>query len=167
MKTAKLDHLFVPEDEVRSYMRGTLKRVEERAYELFEARGRVHGHDWEDWAQAASEVFQPVTAEASETGDSFVAIAAVAGYRPEDLRASAAPRRLTICGRSNENDANRSSSEGRPWRCGCFYINFSLPAEIDVTAATAEIRRDILELRLPKVHRRREAVRESRSAITV
>ncbi|HEX4920984.1 MAG TPA: DUF2934 domain-containing protein [Candidatus Bathyarchaeia archaeon] len=28
-----------------------------RAYELFEARGCEHGHDWEDWFRAESELY--------------------------------------------------------------------------------------------------------------
>jgi hypothetical protein len=30
--------------------------IELRAYELFDARGCEHGHDWEDWFQAESEL---------------------------------------------------------------------------------------------------------------
>jgi len=30
--------------------------IERRAYELFETRGCEHGHDWEDWFRAESEL---------------------------------------------------------------------------------------------------------------
>jgi len=29
--------------------------IERRAYEIYEARGRAHGHDWDDWLQAERE----------------------------------------------------------------------------------------------------------------
>lgn len=32
------------------------ERIRRRAYELYEARGREHGHDWEDWFRAESEI---------------------------------------------------------------------------------------------------------------
>ena len=32
--------------------------IARRAYELFEARGREHGHDWEDWFRAESELLR-------------------------------------------------------------------------------------------------------------
>lgn len=32
------------------------ERIRERAYELFEARGAVPGHDLEDWVMAESEI---------------------------------------------------------------------------------------------------------------
>ncbi len=31
-------------------------RIRQRAYELYEQRGRDDGHDWEDWLTAESEV---------------------------------------------------------------------------------------------------------------
>ncbi len=31
-------------------------RIRLRAYELFEARGRTHGHDLDDWLQAEHEI---------------------------------------------------------------------------------------------------------------
>jgi len=34
----------------------TEEQVRQRAYELFEARGREHGHDREDWLQAEAEI---------------------------------------------------------------------------------------------------------------
>lgn len=33
-----------------------LEKIRQRAYELYEARGREEGHDFEDWLQAEAEV---------------------------------------------------------------------------------------------------------------
>ncbi len=33
-------------------------RIQERAYELYDARGRVDGHHEEDWARAESEILE-------------------------------------------------------------------------------------------------------------
>jgi len=32
------------------------EQIQQRAYELFEARGRVHGHHEEDWALAQEQI---------------------------------------------------------------------------------------------------------------
>jgi len=32
------------------------EQIRRRAYELYEARGREHGHDWEDWFRAESAI---------------------------------------------------------------------------------------------------------------
>jgi hypothetical protein len=34
----------------------TREGIERRAYELYEARGRTDGHDWDDWLQAEREL---------------------------------------------------------------------------------------------------------------
>lgn len=35
----------------------TEEYIEKRAYELYERRGREHGHDLEDWVEAEAEIF--------------------------------------------------------------------------------------------------------------
>jgi hypothetical protein len=59
-KRAKLDHLFVPPEEIRVLKRRVLGQVEQRAYEIFMNRGSVDGHDLDDWVRAESELLQPV-----------------------------------------------------------------------------------------------------------
>ena len=34
----------------------TADQIARRAYELFQQRGAVHGHDWEDWLSAEREL---------------------------------------------------------------------------------------------------------------
>ena len=38
-------------------------RIARRAYEIFQARGQQHGHDWADWFQAEREIRLTETAE--------------------------------------------------------------------------------------------------------
>ncbi len=45
----KTDFDFIKEHRER-------QMIQEKAYEIFERRGRVHGHDWEDWFAAEREV---------------------------------------------------------------------------------------------------------------
>jgi hypothetical protein len=40
---------------------GKAKMIQERAYELFVQRGRIPGHELEDWLQAEREVCAPET----------------------------------------------------------------------------------------------------------
>jgi hypothetical protein len=32
------------------------ERIALRAYEIFDSRGRTHGHDWDDWLRAEQEI---------------------------------------------------------------------------------------------------------------
>ena len=56
-----------------------------RAYELFELRGSVHGHDREDWLQALSEISQDVPVEITETQTGFTVRAGVPGFSEEEI----------------------------------------------------------------------------------
>ena len=38
-------------------------RIRQRAHEIYEARGRDHGHDMDDWLTAESEVTRNFTAQ--------------------------------------------------------------------------------------------------------
>jgi len=150
MEKADLDHLFVSPHEIQEYMRSVFDLIERRAYEIFEGHGNVHGHDWEDWFQAESEVLRPVTFELDDSGNAFVAVAAVDDYRPEDLRISVEPRRLRICGRSAANDKRSDASEEEVQHFERFFVFFNLPGEIETSNVSADIRHGILEVRLPK-----------------
>ena len=44
--------------------------IERRAYELYEQRGRAHGHDWDDWLQAERELARPADAVDQRIGRS-------------------------------------------------------------------------------------------------
>lgn len=148
-KRAALDHLFVPPDEIHPYMRRALDLVEQRAYEIYNDHGKVVGHAMDDWLQAESEILQAVNAEASDAGDAFVAVAAVAGYRLEDLKVSVEPRCLTICGLT-AGDKRPGSSDDQS-RFARFFLSFRFPADVNTAAVSADLRSDVLEVHLPKV----------------
>ena len=62
--------------------------VARRAYELFETRGCEHGHDWEDWFRAESELLRPVSVSMSESDDRISVRASVFGFEESELRVS-------------------------------------------------------------------------------
>jgi len=74
-----------------------------RAYELFEARGSEHGHDWEDWFRAESELLRPVPVFMLESDDRISVRANVFGFEENELRVGLEPRRITILGRKQVN----------------------------------------------------------------
>jgi HSP20 family molecular chaperone IbpA len=146
----EVNQLIVPQNEVYEYIQSLFDPVARRAYEIFESRGCAHGHDWNDWYQAESELLQPVNVELSDSGDALLAIADVAGYRPEDLRVSVESRFLRICGRSASEKKPLLKSEEELRRLEGFFVSFDLPACIDTSQVSANIAQDLLEVRLPK-----------------
>ena len=125
--------------------------VSRRAYELFEARGRAHGRDWEDWYRAEAESLCPVHVELSDAGSALLAVAAVNGYPMESLKVSAEPRRLWICGLPPAPGSKKDGSKERLSRIVPFLRSFSLSAYINPSAVSTEIRNDVLEVRMPKI----------------
>ncbi len=151
-QTEKSDfhHLFVSADEIYKYMESTFDLIGRRAYEKFENRGNAHGHDWEDWYQAESEVLQPAPFELEDAGDAIIAIFDVAGYCCEDLRISVEPQRLRICGMPTAEEKLSGKPELELRHSKPFFFSFSLPIDVDLSAVAAQIRGDIFEVRLPK-----------------
>jgi hypothetical protein len=100
MRKAKNAKLIVPPDDFYKHRQSIYDPIARGAYERFESRGSVHGHHEDDWYQAESELLQPVTFELSDSGDAFIVVSNVTGYRPEDLRVSVELRSLRICGQA-------------------------------------------------------------------
>jgi HSP20 family molecular chaperone IbpA len=126
MKKSNVQNLFVPQSEIDQCAKEIFGLVEQRAYQIYENRGREPGHDNEDWFRAISELLQPVTIELGDPGDTYVAVASVSGYRPEDLKISIKPRSLTICGISNADGTESGTHEEGSRRAGRFFFSSSV-----------------------------------------
>jgi hypothetical protein len=50
-------------NETQKYEPAYNQEVRVRAYELFEQRGKEHGHDLDDWLQAEAEMTRPARSE--------------------------------------------------------------------------------------------------------
>ena len=150
MKKVVDEELIVPHDNYYKCTLSIYDPIARRAYERFLSRGCVHGYDREDWYQAESELLQPVNFEVSDSGDTFIAITDVTGYRPQDVRVTVDLRSLKICGQAlAENKPSGQSQEEMRAFAG-FALTLDLPASIDTSQATADIRHNVLEVRLPK-----------------
>lgn len=150
-RQSDLSHLLiVPPEEIYRHMQSVFEPVARRAYQMFESRGRVHGRDLDDWHRAEAEILKPVNVEISDAGNALFVIADVAGYRPEDVRISAQPRLLLICGRSSVDERAWGKSVERPRRLDAFFLSFDLPVSIDASRTSADIKHDLLSIHLPK-----------------
>jgi len=127
--------------------------VARRAYELFEARGCEHGHDWEDWFRAESELLCPVSYVTSENASSLSVRANVLGFENTELKTGVEPNRLTIFGQkhgvvslTDEADAAKHAN-ARPEQ---ILRMIDLPFEIDPKGAVIEFKAGVLSFELPK-----------------
>lgn len=130
-------------EKVRWQMQPLQLAIARRAYELFEARGGEHGHDWEDWFQAESELLRPVPVVTSESRDMFTLCANVLGFAPEDLQVGIEPFRLTILGNLGDQLADAYPSE--------ILRIVELPVAIVPERSRVSLRTGVLRFDLPKL----------------
>jgi HSP20 family protein len=127
--------------------------IARRAYELFDARGRKHGHDLEDWFQAESELLSPVSFVTTETGGSLNVRANVMGFEQTEITTSIEPRRLVIAGQKSPSAAPTEESKNLPpdWRRNLLLRVIDLPSEIDANLAIVTLKAGVLTFELPKL----------------
>ena len=166
MKSAKTSYLSSPTtllrpcapEDLQWDMQQIQLAIARRAYELFEMRNREHGHDWEDWFQAESELLRPVSIAISETPERFSIRANVFGLSERELKVSVEPTRITIVGSKDLNA--EAATKGTPADfCPDQILHLiALSSEVDPEGAVIELQSGVLRFELPRVVPRTKAV---------
>ena len=125
--------------------------IAQRAFEIFENRGRALGRDLEDWLRAESEILHPVHLDIAESGDAFTVRAKVPGFSAKELEVGVEPHRLTISGKRKTSKEHTSKKTIYTERCSNqIYRTIDLPGEVDTSKVTATLKNGVLELSMPK-----------------
>ena len=127
--------------------------IARRAYELFESRGGVHGHNIDDWIEAEVEVLHPYRHDLKESVEAIIFRAELPGFFTADqLSVSVEPHRLIVSGESKVStmcvDAKGNHAEWRPRRI--FRVE-DLPVDVDPSRTTAKLKGETLEIVMPMV----------------
>ena len=151
---AALLSLCNPEDLTREMQQVRLA-IARRAYELLEARGREHGHDWEDWLRAESELLRPVSISISESADQFTVRANVFGFGENELRVSVERDRVTILGKkeTNATETEGGKVEYIDWYPDQIMQCVDLTEGVIPASSVVELRAGLLKFELPKATR--------------
>jgi HSP20 family molecular chaperone IbpA len=139
-------------EKLRWEMQPVQLAIARRAFELFEKRGREHGHDWEDWCKAESEFLYPVSIATSESEDRVSIRANVLGFTENELHVSIEPKRLAILGkREGTTSQAEAGSIGRADQYPDQILRLiDLTTEVDPGRAMIELQGGILRFELPK-----------------
>lgn len=116
--------------------------VARRSYELFQARGGEHGHDWEDWFQAEAELLRPVPVVSSESAERITLCANVLGFEAGELRVAVEPFRITILGNKQGQPADAYPDQ--------VLRLVDLKTEVLPQRATVWLRTGVIRFELPK-----------------
>jgi HSP20 family protein len=126
-----------------------MKQVRQRAYEIFEDRGRADGHDLDDWFKAETELLKPVPMEITEKDNVLHIRADVPGFKEGELDLDLDAGVLTIkgehCEETEKKDEKTYHSERRQ-----IFRRFTLPVNVISDKATATLKDGVLEISVPK-----------------
>jgi HSP20 family protein len=137
--------------ELFEHTQDVFNLIARRAFEMFEARGCMHGNDREDWFLAESELLTPVKFHLSESGERLTARAEVPGFHRQEIKVSLEPRRLSISGKTEPRENHKSEKHPHSHRHAqlMFHV-IDLPCEVDLSKAKASFNDGRLEVVMPK-----------------
>jgi len=128
--------------------------IARRAFEIFDGKGHQLGRDLDDWLQAERELLRPVQVSISESAEAVTVAAEVPGFREEDIKVSAEPRRLTISGKreSRTEKTVKGKAVYGERRSDEIFRVIDLPATVDATdaAVKATYKQGVVTVTLPK-----------------
>ncbi len=125
--------------------------IARRAYELFETRNREHGHDWEDWFRAESELLRPVSVAVSDSADRLSIRANVLGFGVNELKVAIEPKRITIWGSKEIRSAAEAEAPPADFSPDSILRQIDISSEVDPEGAVVELESGILKFELPKI----------------
>jgi HSP20 family molecular chaperone IbpA len=144
----------VPAEALNERWAKMKEAIARRAYELFERRGCVHGHDLDDWLQAESELLPRFPHTVAQTASEFIVFAELPGpWKADELLVGIEPRRLIVSGEREAQvtytDRQGSRTENQQQS---FLRVLDLPMDVDPMRATASLVPKTLEIVMPKAH---------------
>src|SRR2546422_6354549 len=125
--------------------------IARRAYELFESSGFTHGHGYEDWLRAESEILVQSRVDVPETEAGFAIRVDAPGIDEKDLEVRAAPRSLCITGKRQESSDQKEGTTIYSERRSKHIFRVQLPAETDPDTVHATVSDGLVEIKLLKV----------------
>jgi HSP20 family molecular chaperone IbpA len=127
------------------------RQLSERAFELFESRGWLLGHNLADWLQAERELLWRPCAELTETDDALRASFAMAGIAAKDVKVQVEPDRLTVrAATKHEHRKGEGDLQFCEFHQESLYRSIALPATVVPEKVQAEMKVGILTVALPK-----------------
>jgi HSP20 family molecular chaperone IbpA len=133
-----------------------LSKVQQRAFELFESRGRTPGNDVDDWLQAEREAFRVPDTELAEVDGEFQLELALPGFDAKDIHVAALPDAVIVEGEAAHQHRGAS---GRVYFCEFgerrVFRRIPLPRPADVDRASATLDNGLLKVRVAKAEQQR------------
>jgi HSP20 family molecular chaperone IbpA len=132
----------------------TIKKIQQRAFSLFEQRGELPGLDRADWLLAEHEVLGSASAELLENDKELKLRIAVPGVESKDVTVTATPESLIVQANASHK---HSEADGEirfcEFREDSLCRQFGLPSPIDVNTVSASLDKGVLDIVATKTAR--------------
>jgi HSP20 family molecular chaperone IbpA len=140
-------------------MQQTQLEIARRAYELFKARGGEHGHDWDDWFRAESELLCPVSVALAEGPQQISVRVNVLGFNHNELKIGVEPQRIVVFGEKKVGaiEAEGGMVEHINWCPDQILQTIHLSGPIDPGRAVITLRSGVLTFELPRMTSRTQS----------
>lgn len=153
LETVKPTPFFVEAEHLLGEFENLHEAISRRAFELFDERGKLFGHELDDWFRAEAEFLRPLPVEITENEYEYVVRAEVPGFTEKEVQISVEPHRIILRGRKETTE--RKEDEARVvWTERSeknFFRAIPLNAEINPAAVKTAHTDGLLTLTLPKI----------------
>jgi len=131
--------------------------VQQRAFDLFDKRGRALGHELEDWLKAEQEVFGWPAAELAEKNGVYEMQVALPGFEEKDVEVTATPTEVVVhAATKEEKKTQKGAVLWTEFGSDEVYRSFKVPNPISVVHVTANLENGILRINAPQTARTKE-----------
>lgn len=128
-----------------------MKQMEERAFQLFEQRGREDGHDLDDWFRAEQELLAPVPIAITDKKNELHIHAEVPGFSAKEIALNVEQNALTLQGEHTETTTETGEIKSTESERRQIYRRVVLPTDVIPEKAKATWKDGTLEITVPKV----------------
>ena len=128
-----------------------IEKVQQRAFDLFEKRGGLLGHELEDWLKAEHEVLGWPAAELAEKNGGYEIGVTLPGFEPKDVEVTATPNEVIIhAATKTEQKTEKDNVIWTEFGSNDVYRRFDVPDAINVDQVTAKLDNGMLRITAPK-----------------
>ena len=142
--------LIVSSETLFEQIQDIYRQIENRAYQLFEDRGRKFGFDLDDWFRAESELLTNVPINITENPTQVLVFAQIPDFSEKEIQINVQPQRLMLSGKKETKtvSGDESTSEIQVKQ---FFNSLALPSEVKTEDIKTEFKDGSLNITLAKV----------------
>lgn len=128
-----------------------VEQMKEHAFQLFEERGRIDGHDLEDWFRAEQKLLTPVPITILEKDSELRIQAEIPGFTANEIALNLEENVLTLQGEHTETKTVTDKTQDTESERRQIYRRVELPVDVIPEEAKATWQDGTLEIIVPKV----------------